>query len=282
VDDLRTKYSIRELCDALHCSRSGYYGWIALGRPEFKHFDWTAAQRVKEIFEEDTTQGLERLQMNTKNAIDKPLNLSLKRVYRIMKILNIHSITARKPKKYFRNDQHTIPNRLCRDFTTTGPNQKWSIDVTYIHTVEGTEYLCAIKDLYDKSIIAYQQSRFNDNPLVIRALNQAIELVPYYQRECLILHSDQGSQFTSKEYIASLKEHKIIHSVSAQGNCADNVPIESRFSLLKCECIYLHRRITRYRAKELVSNYISHYNHHRRQKKIKELAPMVFRQLALQ
>jgi transposase InsO family protein len=279
---LRTKYSIRELCDALQCSRSGYYDWIALGRPEYKHFDWDVAERVKAVYEEDTTQGLERLQMNTKNAEDKPLNLSLKRVYRIMKILDIRSITARRPKKYPRTDHHTIPNHLRRDFTTTGPNQKWSIDVTYIHTVEGIEYLCAIKDLHDKSIIAYAQSRFNDNPLVLQALNQAVERVPQYQREDLILHSDQGSQFTSRGYIAFLKEHRIIHSVSAQGSCADNVPIESWFSLLKCECIYLHRRLTRIRAKELVSTYVDYYNLHRRQKQIDELAPMVFRQLVLQ
>lgn len=237
---------------------------------------------MRKVYEEDTTQGVERLQMNTKNAEDSPLNLSLKRIYRIMKILDIHSITARKPKKYPRIDHHTIPNLLRRDFTTTGPNQKWSIDVTYIHTIEGTEYLCAIKDLYDKSIIAYAQSCFNNNPLVFQALNQAIEQVPLCQREGLILHSDQGSQFTSGDYIAFLKEHSILHSVSAQGSCADNVPIESWFSLLKCECIYLHRRLTRIRAKELVSNYVDHYNHRRRQKQTKELAPMVFRKLALQ
>lgn len=279
IDLLRTKYAIIFLCKVLRCSKSGYYAWIHLGRPQFKHFDSTLAKTILKQYEDDTRQGIASLKMNLKAV--KALVLTKKRIYRYMLLLNIQSITGRKKKKYGQIEHHTIPNLLKRDFTTTGPNQKWSIDVTYIHTVEGIEYLCAIKDMFDKSIIAFSQSRFNNNLLVLAAVNEALLKNPENQRVGLILHSDQGFQFTSKDYTNELKRQNVRHSVSFQGSCVDNVPIESWFSLLKCECIYLHHKLTRNLAILLVSDYIDYYNNHRRQEKLKELAPIEFRRLAL-
>ncbi len=209
------------------------------------------------------------------------LRLTNKTVYRYMKLLDIRSITGRKPKKYNKIPHHEIPNLLKRDFTTTGPNQKWSIDITYIHTSEGIEYLCAIKDLYDRSIIAYRQSRFNDNPLVIETVKEALTKVQSRQRKTLILHSDQGYQFTSIVYRKLLKRYKIKHSVSYKGSCADNVPIESWFSLLKCESLKLNSITTRKLAKTLVSNYVIYYNQHRLQEQLKELTSIQYRLSAL-
>jgi transposase InsO family protein len=217
--------------------------------------------------------------MNIKAVIG--LRLTNKTVYRYMKLLDIRSITGRKPKKYPKIPHHEIPNLLKRDFTTTGPNQKWSIDITYIHTSEGIEYLCAIKDLYDRSIITYCQSRYNDNPLVLETINDALHRISYRHRRNLILHSDQGSQFTSHAYSALLKHNGIRHSVSYQGGCVDNVPIESWFSLLKCESLKLHHISTRNQAKQLVSEYVIYYNQHRLQEQLKELTPIQYRALAL-
>ena len=209
------------------------------------------------------------------------VSLTNKTVYRYMRLLDIRSITGRKPKKYNKIPHHEIPNLLKRNFTTTGPNQKWSIDITYIQTSEGVEYLCVIKDLYDKSIIAYRQSRFNDNPLVIETVKEALTKVRRSTRKGLILHSDQGSQFTSIAYRKLLKRRQVKHSVSYKGSCADNVPIESWFSLLKCESLKLNHLTSRNLAKELVSDYVIFYNQHRLQEQLKELTPNQFRQSAL-
>jgi putative transposase len=217
--------------------------------------------------------------MNIKAVIG--LRLTNKTVYRYMKLLDIRSITGRKPKKYHKIPHHEIPNLLKRDFTTTGPNQKWSIDITYIHTSEGIEYLCAIKDLYDKSIIAYRLSRYNDNSLVLETVKEALKQVPYNERKTLILHSDQGSQFTSNAYSTLLRHHKVRHSVSYRGSCVDNVPIESWFSLLKCEMLKLQRLSSRNQAKQLVSDYVIYYNQHRLQEQLKELTPIQYRLSAL-
>jgi transposase InsO family protein len=198
-------------------------------------------------------------------------------IYRYMKIMNISSIIRKKKKKYSKVKHHKIPNLIKRDFNATKPNQKWSIDITYIHTISGVEYLCAIKDMYDKSIVSYNQSRFMDNELVITTVKQAIKNVPYKQRKKLILHSDQGTHFTGKEYGLLLKHNKIRRSCSYKGSCVDNVPIESFFSALKTECIYLYKNITRELAKTLVDDYIKYYNFDRFQEKLKELSPIQYR-----
>jgi len=276
---LKRKFPIKTLCTLLKCSRSGYYDWIHLGRPAYKSYNPALSHLILTQYLTDTRQGIVQLRMNIKAVIG--LRLTNKTVYRYMKLLDIRSITGRKPKKYPKIPHHEIPNLLKRDFTTTGPNQKWSIDITYIHTSEGIEYLCAIKDLYDRSIIAYCQSRYNDNPLVLETINDALHRISYRHRRNLILHSDQGSQFTSHAYSALLKHHGIRHSVSYQGSCVDNVPIESWFSLLKCESLKLHHISTRNQAKQLVSEYVIYYNQHRLQEQLKELTPIQYRALAL-
>lgn len=116
-----------------------------------------------------------------------------------------------------------------------------------------------------------------DNTLVSYVVKQAINNVPYKQRKGLILHSDQGVQFTSETYKLLLKHNKIKHSVSYKGSCVDNVPIESFFSSLKTECIYLYGNITRELSKILVEKYIKYYNYDRFQEKLKELTPIQYR-----
>ena len=276
---MKHKYPIKILCTLLKCSRSGYYDWIRLGRPTHKAYNEDLSDLILRQYLSDTRQGIVQLRMNIK-AVNR-VSLTNKTVYRYMRILDIRSITGRKPKKYNKIPHHEIPNLLKRDFTTTGPNQKWSIDITYIHTSEGVEYLCVIKDLYDRSIIAYRISRFNDNPLVIETVKEALTRVPRSKRIGLILHSDQGSQFTSIDYRKLLKRRHVKHSVSYKGSCADNVPIESWFSLLKCESLKLHRLVNRNIARHLVSEYVIFYNYRRLQEQLKELTPIQYRQSAL-
>lgn len=93
------------------------------------------------------------------------IKLTNSTIYRYMNILNISSIIRKKKNKYSKVKHHKIPNLIKRDFNAIHPNQKWSIDITYIHTNSGVEYLCAIKDMYDKSIVSYNQSKFMDNNL---------------------------------------------------------------------------------------------------------------------
>lgn len=230
-------------------------------------------------YQKDTRQGIVRLRMNIKTIYS--VRLTNYTIYRYMRLNGVQSIIRKKKKKYGTVQHHKIPNLLQRDFSTTGPNQKWSIDVSYLHCVGRRLYLCAIKDMYDKSIVSYHISKFNDNSLVFETLKRALDKTTLKQRVGLILHSDQGVQFTSHPYTLFLRENDIIHSVSAKGSCVDNVPIESFFSALKSESIYLNTKIKQDFMIELVSEYIHYYNEERLQEQLKELTPIQYRKLAL-
>ena len=263
----------------MKCSKSGYYQWIGAGRPVHKSFNTQISKIILEQYEKDKRQVIVSLKMNIKKIYSQ--SISKKVIYRYMKLHCIQSIIRRKKKKYNKIKHHEIPNLIKRNFNAIAPNEKWSIDVTYIHTSTGVEYLCAIKDMFDKSIISYNSSRFNDNELVLKTLNLAIRKIPYKLRKDLIIHSDQGHQFTSIAYKHLLKKNKIKHSVSYKGSCVDNVPIESWFSALKTECIYLNSYFDRKIARKLIRNYINYYNKERLQEQLNELTPYEYRMLAL-
>ncbi len=209
------------------------------------------------------------------------ISLSKATVYRYMKLNQLQYIIRKKRKKYGTIKHHEIPNLLQRDFTTERPNQKWSIDISYLFSKQRTIYLCAIKDMFDNSIIAYQMSQYMDMSLVTRTIDIATNSVPQQQRKELILHSDQGGQFTGPQYKQILNKYQIKHSVSYRGSCVDNSPIESWFSALKTESIYLYPKLPTNELITLVNDYVKYYNEERLQEKLKELAPIDYRKQAL-
>ena len=279
IHQLRENYPIQKLCFVLKCSRSGYYDWITLGKPMYKAFDESLNKLIVERYIADKRQGITRLKMNLKKI--HGLILTKATVYRYMKLNGIQSIIRKKRHRWGTKPHHQIPNLLKRNFIINSPNEKWSIDVSYLFTKDRILYLCAIKDLYDRSIISYKVSRSNNNPLVIETFKEAILRVPLKYRKYLILHSDQGSQFTSPVYAKLLKEHQIQHSVSYRGSCVDNAPIESWFSALKTESIYLNGNLSEDEMIYIVKQYVKYYNEERLQEKIKELAPIDYRKQAL-
>ena len=126
--------------------------------------------------------------------IGKGLKISIKRVQRLMKKLNISSIVVKKYRPYKNNDKVIErKNILRRDFSTTNINQKWVGDITYIHTrKEGWCYLASVMDLYSRKIIGYAMSKSIDTTLALQAVKNAIKLQK--PTKPLILHSDLGCQ----------------------------------------------------------------------------------------
>ena len=276
---LRKRYSVQLLCNTLGCSRSGYYDWISSGRPQHKAFDKSINDLITKMYQIDDRWGIRQIRMQIKTAYG--LCLTNATVYRCMRINGIQSIVRRKTHAYPKVDHHDIPNLLHRDFTTDFSNRKWSIDITYLFCKDGLSYLCAIKDMHDKSIVSWRLSRFIDHKLVMDTLDQAIDTVPLEQRQELILHSDQGWHFTHTIYRQRLIDSHIIQSISAKGSSVDNCPIESFFSALKTECIYLHKNLYLKNLEAIVKEYMFYYNNQRLQEKIKELAPIQFRKQVL-
>ena len=275
VYKLRRKYEITVLCNYLQCSRSGYYDWVHRDMPRHNKIDHERADAIKVIFSQKKTRGRRQVQMQLERQYG--IHMSLGSVHRYMSILNIKSIRKKKyvpQKKQEQKLAHSFPNVLQQDFCPSSTTEKWLTDITYIPSKNGTLYLSCIKDVRDKSIIAYHYSEKNNNELVLETLRKSIPSIPDKE---LILHSDQGSQYVSVDYHEFLRERKITGSMSRKGTPYDNSPMESFFSVLKNEELKLHRGKSMNEIKIILDQYIHYYNYERPQYGLKKLTPIEYR-----
>lgn len=271
--------SISELCQLLGVSRSGYYKWLNHRETTSEKTNQTLSESIKELHAKHRgILGYRRMTRFVNRKLGTTYNK--KRIRRLMRILGISSVIRRSrgycTKTSFVNIEENILNR---EFTAHVPNQKWCTDVTFLQYGLGCKaYLSAIKDLYDGSIVAYHISKHNDNPLVMENLRKAMEANP---DATPLIHSDRGSQYTSREYRMVTTQYQLTRSMSRVGKCIDNAPIESFFGHFKTECYDLKTYKT---FEELVTDidaYIYFYNNERFQEKHNGLAPLELRNKAV-
>ena len=155
--------------------------------------------------------------------------------------LGLYSITRRKKPDYTKTKAHKVfKNLLEQDFSCNEINTKWATDFTYLFLEDGSKrYNCTIIDLYDRSVIASITDRKITADLAKRTLEKALNSQPEI-KGVLILHSDQGSQYTSKEFVEYCESMAITQSMSKAGYPYDNAPMERYFNSLKAELIYNH------------------------------------------
>ncbi len=155
------------------------------------------------------------------------------------------------------------------------PNRFWVTDITYIKTTEGYSYLAVVIDLYSRKVVGWSMQNRQPTELVLQALLMAV-----WRRkpvDKVVIHSDQGSQFTSIEWASFLKAHNLEHSMSRRGNCHDNAVVESFFNLLKRERIRRKVYKTREDARQDIFDYIEmFYNPKRKHARNKMLSPNEF------
>jgi len=170
--------------------------------------------------------------------IKRNLNYNHKRIARIMRENRIFAELRRKHtyKNKGKEKMDIAPNILNRDFNPSSPNKAWTSDITYIPTHSGWVYLCSVMDLFGKKIIAWEVSSSPNTELVVTAIQKAIS--NRNPDKGLIIHSDQGCQYTSNNYITFIKENNFLQSMSRRGNCWDNACIESFFGHLKNEWLW--------------------------------------------
>jgi putative transposase len=193
---------------------------------------------------------------------EEPVNT--KAVAKIMRENNWKSKTVKKYKATT-NSKHDLPaaeNILNRDFTADAPNRKWVSDITYIATDEGWLYLAGILDLCGREVAGWAMGERMTKSLVTDCLKQA--RMRRGNPKGVLIHSDRGSQYCSKEYQELLREHNFICSMSRKGNCWDNAPMESFWGKLKQEYLNDYHFRTREEAKKAVFWYIEIYHRHYR------------------
>jgi len=249
------------MCEALNVSRSGYYAYAT--RPESQR-----SQENKRLLStivkihEDTRKvyGAPRIAKN----LPEGQKASIGRVARLMHANGIRSKTVRKYKATT-NSKHNLPvaeNLLNQNFVAGRSNEKWVSDITYIGTDEGWLYLAGVMDLYGRKLVGWSMDSRMKTELVSTALKQAIGRTG--ARAGLIVHSDRGVQYSSREYQQLLGKHGFICSMSRKGNCYDNAPMESFWGKLKTEWLNDYRFKTRDEAKKAVFEYIElFYNRNR-------------------
>ena len=150
------------------------------------------------------------------------------------------------------------PNLLKRQFNVEERNKVWVTDITYLIWKDKRAYLSTILDLSDRRVVAYKISKFNNNQLVMDTLNEAI--VKEKDVDGIILHSDQGFQYTSFEYKAICTANGITISMSRKGTPIDDSPMESFHGILKKETLYNNYITSLEEYIALVEDWIEFYN----------------------
>ncbi|MDQ0873948.1 putative transposase [Paenibacillus sp. V4I3] len=273
---MKNRQSIKGLCQYLGISRSGYYSYLKRSNHDP---DEDLKLQLTAIFERrNKTVGYRRVQDELYRQ--HGLVVNHKKVLRLMQELGIQAVIRRKyvhrtSQQAAVEDGRIAENLLQRNFNADAPNLKWVTDVTQYRVLDERIYLSAVKDLWNNEIIAYHISRNNDNPLVLETFKKAFK--KHKDVTGLIIHSDQGSQYTSHAYHDMLPQVGAQISMSRRGNCYDNASIESFFSHLKVEALYPYDIRSIDEAQRRIEEFIQFYNEDRAQRKLNKLTPVEYR-----
>ena len=250
-----TEYPVTLLCEVLDISRSNYYKYR-----NHKGNDYNDYLIIKEIFEETKSlYGYRRL----KKAILQKTGwiINHKKLLRIMNKYGLHVkykhvFKRNYVKKYIK--ENVKENLIQGDFHAEDRNEKWVTDITYIMYDGETAYLSTILDLHTRDIVSYIISDRND----VKLVRDTLELALQKEKDVhgVILHSDQGFQYTSYEYRALCEENGITISMSRRGTPSDNAPIESFHSSLKRETLYSYTIANFQEYIALVKDWLESYN----------------------
>lgn len=268
-------YPIRELCEIIGIQRSSYYKWLKRKESGNEEFNKELLTIIKDIYEERNGI-LGYRQMTLKLKREHSLNVNHKRIYRLMRILNLKSVCRRKRKNYIPSTPEiTGENILNREFKSQEFGSKWLTDVTEMkYGSDRKAYLSAILDLADKSIVSYVLSHSNNNELVFRTFDTAHQTHPNAKP---IFHSDRGFQYTSKMFKKKLDEAGMTQSMSRVSRCIDNGPMEAFWGMLKSEMYYLYKFSSYEELEAAVTEYIEYYNGHRYQRRLSGMTPLEYR-----
>jgi putative transposase len=233
IKELSVDFEVKECCQALRVSRSGFYRWQQAEPSRREKENAQLVEQIKEVFAANKSRyGSPRV---TRELRQQGLRCGEKRIARLMRQ---NKLVARA-KKAFRPrttvaGSSAAPN-LIKGLEPTGVNQIWVSDITYIATLEGWLYLAVILDLFSRKVVGWKLGESLEADLVLSALENALTLRT--PDRGLYFHSDRGSQYSSQAVREPLRVIGANLSMSALGNCYDNAKAEAFFSTLKSECL---------------------------------------------
>ena len=269
------RFHIRIMCQMLRVHPSGFYAWLKKPFCKRAKEDQRQTGLLKQAWKDSgKVYGYRKLHDDLQ---DQGETCCPNRVARLARMAEIKAQIGykRRPGKYGGKPSVVVDNTLDRQFEVTDPDKVWVTDITYIKTYQGFTYLAVVIDLFSRKVVGWTMQSRQTTDLVLQALLMAV-----WRRKPsgkVLVHSDQGSQFTSIDWASFLKQHNLQHSMSRRGNCHDNAVAESFFNLLKRERIRRRTYKTRDEARRDVFDYIEmFYNPKRKHANNGLLSPVDF------
>ena len=260
--------SVRCQCRLLDINRSTFYHQPKGESAENLHI---MEKMDRHILEEPTAGALTLQSMLQDNGI----TINIKRVRRLMKVANISAIYPRRHLTQLGESKYIYPY-LLKGLDIWRCNQVWEVDITYVPMRHGFMYLTAVIDVYSRYIVGWGLSNSLDAQSSLRVIEAAIEVHGAPE----IINSDQGSQFTCKEYVEFIKTSGIQISMDGKGRALDNIYIERFWRTIKYQHIYLNPAKDGIELYAGIKKWLDRY-HHRNHQGIDEKPVMVYAQQQL-
>lgn len=245
--------SIRRQCQLLGVNRASLYYQHVEPAPAYLELQEELMRRIDYWHTKMPYLGSRKIAQRLQEK--DGYNVGRKTVRRLMQQMAIYAIYP-KQNLSKRNFKEAVVPYLLRNYPVNFPNQVWSIDITYVPMPHGHMFLTAIIDWYSRKILGHYLSDTLDTASVITAVKEAV----HQHGTPAIINSDQGSQFTSKEYKNLLKELHIRQSMDGRSRWADNIMIERWFRSLKHEKLYYSEYNSPRELRQVVNSYIKEYN----------------------
>lgn len=250
IDVENNNLSIRRQCEVLGIWRSNLYY-----QPVCAQDESILANEIHELWLDMPYYGYRKI---TAELQRRGYEVNHKRILRIMQDMCIQAIYP-KPKTSICRAEHKIYPYLLRDLKIDRPNHVWETDITYIKMREGFMYLVAVIDVFSRFLIEWSFSNTMDTHFCTEMLKQALQK----GKTPIILNTDQGSQFTSEDWINQVEQNGIQISMDGKGRWADNIFIERFWRTLKYEHVLLHGFETVNKARSSIKQFIDTYNYTR-------------------
>ncbi len=253
VERMNQELSISCQCDLLSLSRSSFY-YTRQRAAVSLAFDFDLMKRLDQVYLKCPFYGSRRMTASLKS---EGIEVNRKRIQRLMRQLGIHAIFPRKRLSVGNPERRIFPY-LLRNVSIERVNHVWSSDITYIPMRRGFLYLVAVMDWYSRYVLSWELSMTLEKHFCINALARSLA-----SGHPEIFNTDQGSQFTSNDFIGILQDKGIRISMDGRGRVFDNIFIERLWRTVKQEEVYLKDYENAREAESELKRYFEFYNNER-------------------
>jgi len=251
IEPMYKLLSISQQCKILGINRSSYYYKPKPVKPE----DLKLMRKIDELYTEQPSRGSRSIARQLRR---QGIKVNRKRVQRLMRLMGIEAVYP-KPRTSRPHPEHKIYPYLLRNLTIDQPNQVWATDITYIPMERGFMYLVAVMDWYSRKILSWRLSNTMESDFCVEALKEALSRYGHPE----IFNTDQGAQFTSKDFTKTLKNNGVAISMDGRGRCQDNILVERLWWTIKYQYLYLHSFDNGSDLRRGLASWINGYNYDR-------------------